>query len=322
MEYLVDILMPVYNHEKFLEDALNGVVKQRTNFNFRLLIGEDCSTDNSRLIIERFRNNYPTIIFPAYRQTNLGAHKNGELLFKEMSSKYVAICEGDDYWTDLSKLQKQIDFLEGHTDYAICFHGVHEMEKDKEPVLCQLTDLPKTYTIEDLASSLNFIHTVSVVFRLNFREFPDWFNQVPAADYALHMLNASYGKIYYMPEPMGVYRKFTGIWGPQNLLHKYTNWCKSLGFLIRHFDDEKVLQLLRKQQAYWLLYLYNNDADKVYEQEPLVKEILDMVIIKSPEQMARFKTKFLFLSFCKKLVLLLKHNPFGNRLASFRIKNK
>jgi len=321
---LVDINIAVYNHEAYLRQTIESVLSQQTTFPFRLLIGDDCSTDGSIAILKEFEQKYPEQIKVIYQKKNLGlqsSERNGIVLLNNSTAKYIALLDGDDYWSDTHKLQKQIEFLELNPDYAICFHGVNEMGLDKQLQLSQLAPEPRTYTIDDLAVSWNFIHTVSVVFRNTFGKLPDWFGQSPAADYTLHMLNASTGKIYYMPEPMGVYRKFVGIWGTKTDLSKYINWCKTLALLIKHFDDEKILTPLRKQHAHWLLYIYENNAvDAVQEQEPLVKEILDRVIITSPDQMARFKTKFLFLSLYKKLILSLRHNPIGNKLMAPGIK--
>jgi glycosyltransferase involved in cell wall biosynthesis len=325
MEYLVDILMTVYNHEKFIADALNGIVSQKTNFNFRLLIGEDCSTDSSRAIIEEFRVRYPMIVFPFYREKNMGAYRNSELLFKEMKSKYVALCEGDDYWTDPNKLQKQIDFLEAHPDFSICFHRVYDLEAGKALTLSTLNtgETSQDYTINELASGTVMMHTVSVVFRNYFADgLPDWFVHSPAGDYTLHMLNAAHGKLHYFPEPMGVYRKFVGIWGTQAYASKQLNWYKTLKYLVAYFDkpgNEVILQGLRRQQAASLVWLYEHDArETLLLHEPLVKEVLDLNTATTPIGMIRYPTGLLLAGLWKKMLLVLRHNPVGNRLAKIR----
>src|SRR5687767_12874812 len=100
--------MPVYNHERFLPEAIEGVVGQNTNFSYRLLIGDDCSTDKSLEVIQSYQQKYPEKIFLFSRKKNVGANENVRLLFEEAHSKYYALCEGDDYWTNKFKLQKQI----------------------------------------------------------------------------------------------------------------------------------------------------------------------------------------------------------------------
>jgi glycosyltransferase involved in cell wall biosynthesis len=320
VEYLVDILMPVYNHEKFIGQALQGVVEQKADFKFRLLIGEDCSTDGTRMIIEQYQKKFPSVIFPFFREENLGPYKNSGLLFDEIRSKYVALCEGDDFWTDPLKLQRQVDFLEGHPEYAICAHAVYEFLEDKKTLNC-LSEQPRTYTIEDLAELGNFIPTVSTVYRNPYEKMPEWFITCPVGDFPLHMLNAARGKIFYLPEPMAVYRKFTGIHGPKPLAKRYIPWYKTLDILVGRFNDAKIDMLLRRQQARCIVYWYENDAeDLVVEHAPLAKEVLDMAVARTTLQMARFKTKFLLLSIVKKLSLSVRHNTLVNKFS--KTKNK
>jgi len=320
--FLVDIPMCVYNHERYVGQAIEGVLNQKTSFPFRLLIGEDCSPDKSREIIKAYLRGNEDKMEVIFHESNLGAYQNSKVLFKECNAKYIALLDGDDYWTDPYKLQKQIDFLEANPDYSICFHRVYELEEGKEPALSNLnrSESPQTYTIEDLAKGSCMMHTPSVVFRNNItNRLPDWFSQSPAGDYTMHMLNAAYGKIYYMPEPMAVYRKFVGLWGTQALLSKQLNWYKTLALLIRHFDqegNEAILQGLRRQQASCLVYMYENNAtEMLIQHEPLVGEVLDLVTVKSTDDMTRYSTRLLFAGFWKKMRALLRHNPIGNRLA-------
>ena len=217
MEYLVDILMPVYNHELFIEKALTGVVSQKTNFAFRLLIADDFSTDKSREIIEEYQIIHPNIIFPFYREKNLGANENSKLLFKQIKSKYIAICEGDDYWTAPNKLQAQVDFLEANPDYSICFHKI-QILKNNEIIDDYITKVPAEITDQTDLSNSNFIHTVSVVYRNIIKEMPVWFSRAMPGDYPLWlMLTVNNYKIKYLPVSMAVYRiHATGIWSEQD----------------------------------------------------------------------------------------------------------
>jgi hypothetical protein len=176
----------------------------------------------------------------------------------------------------------------------------------------------QTYTQLDLAKG-NFIHTLSVVFRNAIAgRMPHWFEESPIGDYVLHMLNASYGKIYYMPDPMGVYRKFIGIYGTQNATTKVVNNCKTLSLLIDHFHDEEILQRLRWQKAVSLAYLYKHNAiDEVNKQEPLVKQVLDVTTIKSTDDLSKLSARFLFFGLCKRILSMVRHNPIGNKINSF-----
>lgn len=114
----VSIMMLAYNHEKYIREALDSVVMQQTNFKFEAIIGEDKSTDNTRAIIREYQQKYPDIIKPIFRKNNLGASKNVVSTLKRCTGKYVAFLECDDYWIDPLKLQKQVDYLEEHTECA------------------------------------------------------------------------------------------------------------------------------------------------------------------------------------------------------------
>lgn len=205
---LVNICIITYNHEKYIREAIEGVLMQKTPFPFQLIIGEDCSTDNTWEICKEYEKKYPELIkLLPQPETNLGMMPNFIRTLKACKGKYIALCEGDDYWTDPLKLQKQVDFLEKNEDYIICFHNVDIWkEKSKELIKDYITkDVNETTSVEDLAQE-NYIHTPSVVLR-NFQiEFPNWFSKVPYGDYALYSLNALKGKIYKLNETMAVYR--------------------------------------------------------------------------------------------------------------------
>lgn len=121
---LVSVWMVTYNHEAYIEQAIESVMMQTTNFDFHLYIGEDCSTDNTGEICERLKTKYPKQITLVRNKKNLGANNNALNIYNlcfNSDAKYVAMLEGDDYWTDPLKLQKQVDFLESNTDFNICW---------------------------------------------------------------------------------------------------------------------------------------------------------------------------------------------------------
>lgn len=123
-EYLVSVIMLTYNHEKYIEEAIKGVLNQKTTFSYQLIIGEDCSTDRTREIIEKYARRYPEIIKCIFHNHNVGARKNGMSIAKIAKSKYWAFCEGDDYWCDEKKLQMQVEFLENNQEYSAVYHNV------------------------------------------------------------------------------------------------------------------------------------------------------------------------------------------------------
>lgn len=124
---LVSICCLAYNHAPFIRDCLDGFLAQQTNFPIEILIHDDASTDGTDAIIRQYAENHPNTIFPLYETENQYSRGNAnkmDILFNysRARGKYIAYCEGDDYWTDPLKLQKQVDFMEAHPDYSICFH--------------------------------------------------------------------------------------------------------------------------------------------------------------------------------------------------------
>src|SRR5689334_3092381 len=105
-KYIVDIPVCTYNHERYIAQAIEGIVNQKTDFKYRLIIGEDCSTDGTRGIVQRYLERYPDKMKVFFHEKNLGAAENSKILFNECKAKYVALCDGDDYWSDIYKLQK------------------------------------------------------------------------------------------------------------------------------------------------------------------------------------------------------------------------
>lgn len=132
-EIMVSVIMPVYNHEKYIAQAIEGVLMQKTTFRYELIIGEDCSTDDSRKIIKGYEEKYPDIIKVIYHAINQGGPKNARAIRMNAKGKYWAYCEGDDYWTDCNKLQKQVDFLEKNAQYSAVYHNVVCVDKKGRP---------------------------------------------------------------------------------------------------------------------------------------------------------------------------------------------
>ena len=124
----VSVVIATYNQEKYIRHTLESVVNQKTNFEFEALVGDDCSTDGTAAVVREFAEKYPDIIVPFIREKNLGMGGNTADLVFRTSGEYVAFIEGDDYWIDDYKLQKQVDFLDSHQDYVACFG------------LCQIVD--------------------------------------------------------------------------------------------------------------------------------------------------------------------------------------
>ncbi len=210
----VSILMVTYNHEKFISQAIESVLMQKVDFEYELIIGEDCSTDNTRQIVIDYQKKYSDRIRLLLPNVNLGAHKNFFNTFKTCQGQYIALLEGDDYWISPDKLQRQVDFLDEHPKYAICFHNaIIFWEDNRQPPGLFRHKQKETSSIEDLLIE-NFIPTASVMYRNGLiKNFPQWFHELSMGDWVIHILNAQYGNIWYINEVMSAYRLHSqGVW--------------------------------------------------------------------------------------------------------------
>lgn len=256
----LSICMITYNHKDYLKQAIDGVLMQKTDFEYELIIANDNSPDNSDEIIQAYINSHPNGHKIKYlnNEVNLGMMPNFINAFKNCSGKYIALCEGDDYWTDEFKLQKQVDFLEKNKDFSICFHKI---KIDNNGVILDDDITKKTKqitTIKNLAKG-NYMHTCSVVFRNNlFDKFPEYFANAPVGDYFLHMLNARYGKIYCLEGIMANYRVHeTSYWSSKKQEERTRIWIEfiekikpNFNFQVQNYlqaQIEKTLGIFKKK---------------------------------------------------------------------------
>lgn len=200
--------MLAYNQERFIAQAIESAVRQETNFDYEIVIGEDCSTDRTREIVSEWQRKYPDRIRSLLPTQNLGIRRNFVQTRQACKGQYVAVLEGDDFWTSATKLQQQVDFLDSHPDYAICFHNVKmfwDGAEDQARSYCR-PDQKQTSTLEDLLQ-VNFIPTCSVMVRNGLiGDLPAWTRELKMLDWPLFILNARHGGIGYLNESMGAYR--------------------------------------------------------------------------------------------------------------------
>lgn len=246
---MVSVSCPAYNHEAFIEDALKGFLMQKTNFRIEILINDDASNDRTPEIIRTYESQFPQLIKATYQVKNQFNGRTPEYITPPVKKgKYLIFCEGDDYWTDPLKLQKQVDFLEAHDDFVICHHNMKVIYTDTDQLshLSNSPDQKEVTTIIDLAWG-NYIFTASALFRYGLiPELPPWFSQCVVQDYPTHMLNAQYGKIKYMPEVMGVYRVHKhGVWECRDIVYRTKKWAEMLELIKNYFSPE-VNQILKE----------------------------------------------------------------------------
>ncbi|MEY8729271.1 glycosyltransferase [Francisella philomiragia] len=209
-DILVSICCITYNHEKFISEALDSFLMQVTNFAFEIIVGEDCSTDNTLNIIKNYQRSYPDIIKLVDRNANVGMNKNLINTFKKCNGKYIAFCEGDDYWTDPLKLQKQVDFLEQNPKYVICYTGVKAISEDGDFIEDYLGGTTRDLTSYEM-KTVSPINTLTVLFRNIITSFPREFNVTKYPDLFMWVLLSEYGDGKYLGDiKPSIYRIHSG----------------------------------------------------------------------------------------------------------------
>lgn len=248
---MVSVLMICYNQEEYIGTAIRSVLRQKTSFPVELIIHDDCSTDRTGEICTEYAVMYPDKIRYAQNEKNVGLEENFIRAYNLTRGKYIAICEGDDYWLGKRKLQRQVDLMEAHPEYAICFHRVLNYYMDDNSKSLTAYESPAVTTIYDLARK-NYISNVSCLYRKQPFELPAWMSEVRTYDYAMHLLNACYGKICFMPQIMAVYRKHNrSVWSESGVEKRYQIALKVREAVMLDFADTHpdVAELLRKKYA-------------------------------------------------------------------------
>jgi glycosyltransferase involved in cell wall biosynthesis len=190
------------------------VVSQQFSEPFELLIGEDCSTDDTRAVCADLRKQYPDVVRVIEHATNVGMHENFAALWGEARGEYIAMCEGDDYWVDPQKLSKQMDFLRANSDCTFCAALTRKVELGADNDWLPAGEISPTvvkekYSFGELISAYNF-HFSSIMLRKDAVSFPTWFDTVYCVDRPLYLLAAMHGKAGLIPEVMSVYRLHSG----------------------------------------------------------------------------------------------------------------
>lgn len=254
---LISVCIITYNHERYIRQCLEGVLMQKTNFRFDVIVGEDCSTDGTRRIVEEFEARYPDIIKPIYHKRNVGGARNGyEFCYPQLTGKYVAICEGDDYWTDPDKLQRQVDFLEQNEDHVMCFHRVHSVDEHdvflggQEPC-----DKIVSYQGKDIFHIS--IPTLSVVFRKCFDVIPPEMFKAKSGDTFLFGLLARFGNAADLGFVGARYRKHSGgVYSPKKLVDQFAQAIETRKLMKQCplFADEQKREISREILKRKILY--------------------------------------------------------------------
>jgi glycosyltransferase involved in cell wall biosynthesis len=242
---LVSVHLLTYNHEKFIAQSIESAVNQQTNFPFEIVIGDDHSTDGTSEIVDKYAAQYPELIRVVRGKINGGPQPNSIRILENSQGKYMAALEGDDYWIDTLKLQKQVDFMENNPDFSICFTNtrVEFFENKEEPYLLNSNIAKDVFELKDLIAETEvwFMGTDTLFYTMS-SIFPvqPWFHKTKSGDIPMIMLAARHGKIKYLPDVTAAYRRHAA--GASNTDHKddavflenrimmYTNLDRDTGY--------------------------------------------------------------------------------------------
>lgn len=317
---MVSVCCITYNHEKFIKQALDGFVMQKADFNYEVIIYDDASTDNTAKIIREYEEKYPEIIKPIYASENQYSKgkETFEFAFKKATGKYIAMCEGDDYWIDENKLQIQVDYMESNKQCTLCFHDsfVYDMKNERREnwkwyreKFCKKDG---NYNAGELIL-LDFIPTASYMFRTKYiNDVPDWFGKCIVGDLPLKMIMSSFGYAHYIDRKMSVYRVGIGNSAMDKInkqneeIEKAVEYWKKIKWIIDMFNDfsehkyEKELNLSKN-------YIELNILIAKKEYKNIIKEKKYRKLV-GKKQRIKFFLKAYFPSIYKKMKKRLKKN--------------
>ena len=233
----VSICCITYKQEQYISQAIDGFLMQKTAYPFEIIIGEDCGGDCTLKIIEEYQQKYPNIIKVITSEVNVGANANLIRLFEVAQGEYIAICEGDDYWIDEKKIQKQVALLEKNEQVDICFTAAKTIDPCGEMgVLAKHSDSESLFTVSDVVrGGGGFMPTASLLFRRAVIDIiPEWFSTAPIGDYYIQLLGSLKSGALYISDFSVVYRvNAIGSWSAKK---KSATESKILSTLIKLLD--------------------------------------------------------------------------------------
>ncbi len=217
MEMLLSVCIRTHNQERFIREALDSVLCQKTIFPFEIVVSDDASSDGTVAILQEYAAKHPNTIRLLLSETNIGGPKNLKKVIEASHAKYITCLDGDDFYTDNYKLQKQVDFLEAHSEFVACFHNTWYVDTKGNKL--GLFNNPNFHAIHDAHEFIKerwFVPIHSAVIRREYIEFPEWYDTVMNDDYVVHLSVAKHGAYYYLPDVMVAYRRHE-----QNISHAY-----------------------------------------------------------------------------------------------------
>ena len=241
---LVSVCCTAYNHEKYIRSCLDGFVNQNTNFKYEVIVHDDASTDNTASIIQEYAEKHPDIIKPILQRENQyskGIKIYKKHIFPKCTGKYIAYCEGDDYWCDYDKLQKQVDILEENPEYVACVHQTKMLNlRDKKESLFVSYDKSCLVEVEKFFGATIPWHTSSLMFRaeLNDKRPSFCFISKQVGDWPTGVFLVLTGPVYFINDTMSIYRRFTeGSWSVMNVSKPNPEFWKEMVEILQLVDE-------------------------------------------------------------------------------------
>lgn len=290
-EIAVTVCCITYNHAKFVKQCLDGIVEQKTDFPFSILIHDDASTDGTTDIIREYINEYPNLFVPMLEKKNQYSQGNHSILIKYMleraKGQYIAVCEGDDFWCDKYKLQKQYDLLQKHKNCNMCTHTVEIIKEDGRSLGTKIPqrniasgEMEGKTLINYLAyEDTHLFHTSSMFFEKkviadDLKNIPSFLTSTAAEDRALFLYYAAKGNIYYTDKCMSKYRiQSEGSWSLNNSQSKQhaLRTDNELFQMISDFNEYTQERFAKEVYAYQTLLNF-----RIFQYERRFKELLDV----------------------------------------------
>jgi len=276
---LVTILCITYNQKKFIAETIDSFLQQKTNFGFEIIIHDDNSTDGTTQILTEYGKTHPDIVKINYEKENQFSKGNIRFvdeMFRQAKGDYIALCEGDDYWTDPMKLQAQVNYLQQHPSHTICFHTAKIVsDNQQKEVFFPSGNENSDYTITKMLQT-NFIATSTVMYRK--QDYKNLKCTTMPNDWYLHLYHAQFGKIGFIDKPMAVYRRHSGgVW--------WESTADRQKFWQNHWEAHiifwhKVIEMFKDNPQYTKLAQESLDI------------MLDEVVDKSPDLVNKIYKKY------------------------------
>lgn len=300
----ISVIVVTFNHLKYIRQALDSFVNQKTDFDYEILVHDDCSTDGTQNVVKEYAEKYPDKVIPILQEENQyskGLDVVREFVFPKCRGRFIAFCEADDYWCDENKLQKQFDFLNSHPDYSSCVHNSVYLDAftGKETLRNSCSE-EKDIHIEEVipAGSVEY-HMSSLVYRREYMYRPDAFKAKGIGDYPRAIYLCYVGKMRYFPDVMSVHRvNVEGSWTSKNAgsidAQKQISNYQKLNRMLRNIDEEtnqKYHDVITRT-VHWnecIILQWEDNAKKIRKEYP---DVYYGMMSEKERMVIRFKAYF------------------------------